>query len=61
MEDHCATRRFLLELSPNSPLYIEGKLLADAPNRTREELIQLASDRDEWRKARPTTTQKQML
>ena len=55
MEDHRATRRFLLELSPNSPPYIEGTLLADAPNRTREELIQLASDREEWRKSRPTT------
>ena len=61
MEDHRATRRFLLELSPNSPPYIEGTLLADAPNKTREELIQLASDREEWRKSRPTTTQMQRL
>ena len=53
MEHHRATRRFLLELSPSNPPYIAGSLLADAPHRTVEELIEMASDRDKWRESRP--------
>ena len=57
MEHHRATRRFLLELSPSNPPYIAGSLLADAPHRTVEELIEMASDRDKWRESRPPSMQ----
>ena len=52
MDVHRATRRFLLELSPSEPPYIKGSLLADIPNRTVNEMIEAASDRDQWRTLR---------
>ena len=52
MDHYRATRRFLIELSPSNPPYIDGSLFADAPHRTVQELTELASDRDLWWKSR---------
>ena len=52
MDHYRATRRFLIELSPSNPPYIDGSLFADAPHRTVQELRDLASDRDLWWKSR---------
>ena len=54
MDENRALRKYLLELQPSEPPFTEGSLLEDTNFSSLAEMIEAASDRDQWRDAQRT-------